>query len=412
MTVDAVITPMSDVEITKDSRVDTEDHVSKLSPFEKLTRDLTEDERCAKELALGKRIGFYRLRSDLGNGNFAQVKLGMHCLARENVAVKILDKTKLDEKTQKLLSREIASMERLHHPNVIDIFEVVESLTKIFIVIEYAPAGELFHKVLKDGKISEPLSKVYFAQMTSAVAYMHSQSVIHRDIKAENVFIASPTCIKLGDLGFSTCANPDDKLDTFCGSPPYAAPELFKDDFYYGPAVDIWALGVLLFFMVTGSMPFRADTVGKLKKKILAGAYIVPEGVSSGCRFVIKQILRLVPKDRWSLPEIMRCSWLEGVRFPTLTQASSRSPKECGHLPEEQTTLSSLSRLGVTPEMIEACPDNSSRSNIIGLFRILLYQEQRRAVERRLQAEADAKRERTANGGDSGKTSSKFCVLL
>lgn len=380
-----------------------------LSPLQRLSKDLKEDERCKKELTVGKRIGYYRLRGDLGNGNFAQVKLGMHCLARENVAVKILDKTKLDDKTQKLLSREIASMEKIQHPNIIQIFEVIESISNIYLVIEYAPAGELFHKILNDGKIREPLAKTYFTQMTAAVSYMHSINVIHRDIKAENVFISSSTCIKLGDLGFSTFASPDDKLDTFCGSPPYAAPELFKDDFYLGPKVDIWALGILLFFMVTGTMPFRAETVGKLKKKILAGIYTIPEFVSPDCRFLIRQILRLIPYDRWSLPEIMRSTWLEGNDFPAPLQASNRSPKQLDGLIEDDPSISSLLRLGVTQEMIDECPDTGSRSNIIGLYRILRYQEERQAAaELALSLEVHGGK----NAKESSKTTSKFCTIL
>lgn len=112
---------------------------------------------------------------------------------------------------------------------------------------------------------------------------------MHRDIKAENVFYAGPCYVKLGDFGFSTklLKGPDEHLNTFCGSPPYAAPELFRDQHYIGRCVDTWALGILLYFIMTGSMPFRANTVVKLKDCILHGRYEIPSFLSQSCTRII-----------------------------------------------------------------------------------------------------------------------------
>jgi serine/threonine-protein kinase NIM1 len=119
--------------------------------------------------------------------------------------------------------------------------------------------------------------------------FQHSKGIIHRDIKSENVFFAKARLIKLGDFGFSTYSEKDQTLTTFCGSPPYAAPELFRDENYIGVYVDIWALGILIYFMVTGQMPFRADNVGKLKKFILDGQYLIPSHVSEQCQQMIRK---------------------------------------------------------------------------------------------------------------------------
>ncbi|KAK7476067.1 hypothetical protein BaRGS_00032694, partial [Batillaria attramentaria] len=140
----------------------------RMTPFERLSQDLSQDQRIIKEITLGKRIGFYRIRGELGSGNFSQVKLGIHALTKEKVAIKILDKTKLDQKTQRLLSREISSMERLHHPNIIRLYEVVETLAKLHIIMEYAGGGELFTKISNEGKLPESEAKTVFAQIVAA----------------------------------------------------------------------------------------------------------------------------------------------------------------------------------------------------------------------------------------------------
>uniref|UniRef100_A0A914Y765 non-specific serine/threonine protein kinase n=1 Tax=Panagrolaimus superbus TaxID=310955 RepID=A0A914Y765_9BILA len=142
------------------------------SLYEKTKLQLEEDEGVQREISLGKRIGFYRLGKELGAGNFSKVKLGVHCLTKEKVAVKIMDKSKMDQKAQRLLSREIASMELLHHPNVIRLFEVIETLSKVYLMMEYAAGGELYTYVHENGKLTEETAKPIFAQLVSAVAHL------------------------------------------------------------------------------------------------------------------------------------------------------------------------------------------------------------------------------------------------
>ncbi|XP_076307373.1 serine/threonine-protein kinase NIM1-like isoform X2 [Tachypleus tridentatus] len=303
----------------------------------------------------------------------------------EKVAAKIIDKSRLDIKTQRMLAREIKSMESLHHPHIIRLYEVIEALSKVYLIMEYANGGELFHFITSEGRLPEQRAKRLMAQVVSAVNHMHQNNIIHRDIKAENVFFAGPNVVKLGDFGFSTQVEDVYKpLTTFCGSPPYAAPELFKDPSYIGPCVDIWALGVLLYFMVTASMPFQAQTVVFLKNLILEGKFKIPSHVSKSCNVLIRGILDQNPKLRFSMKDIMLSEWLVNQKFPDKLERYIMYPSfENSDLltEEERETRHQLRNLGITDEMLQDCASRGPRSNITGTFRIVLYNIQTSSVE-------------------------------
>lgn len=190
-----------------------------------------------------------------------------------------------------------------------------------------------------------------------------------------------PRWVKVGDFGFSTQATVDQTLNTFCGSPPYAAPELFKDESYLGPFVDIWAMGIMLFFIVTGLVPFRADTVAKLKKCILEGNYQIPSYVSDSCQFLIRSILKHVPQDRFTLEEIRRCDWLEGQEFPGALHPYNLHPSQVdvnSMSEEEREARTVLNDLGITNDHFRKLSTRDSRNSITGTYRIVLHRVQKK----------------------------------
>uniref|UniRef100_A0A0N5BC54 non-specific serine/threonine protein kinase n=1 Tax=Strongyloides papillosus TaxID=174720 RepID=A0A0N5BC54_STREA len=353
-------------------------NIPQMTLYERTLYLLANDPAQQKEVALGKRIGFYRLGKELGAGNFSKVKLGVHVLTKEKVAIKVMEKSKMDQKAQRLLEREIESMEILHHPNVIRLFECVETLSKTYLIMEYAGGGELYNYVHTKGKLPEDVAKPIFAQLISAVAHMHSKNVIHRDIKAENVIFSQPGWVKLADFGFSCKIQENVLLKTFCGSPPYAAPELFKDQEYYGPGVDIWALGVLLYFMLVGVTPFRGDTVSDLKQTILKGQYNMPDYITTFAQHVINRMLDINPQRRMTIEDIKKTYWLSEAKFVDSYVQCSLQPdeKELKSSPVARTLWNQLHEYGITKAMMNDAAGKGARNAIIGTYRIVLFQAQ------------------------------------
>ncbi|CAM1329091.1 NIM1K (predicted) [Pycnogonum litorale] len=341
--------------------------INQATPLERLQIGLKTDPEWIKELDSGKRIGFYKIRGSLGSGNFSRVNMAVHCLTKERTAMKIIDKAKLDSKTLNMLNREISNMEKVHHPNIVRLYEVIETSAKFHLVMECAEGGELFAKVINDGRMPEPEARPIFTQIVSAIEHLHNYSIVHRDLKAENIFLAGPRKVKLGDFGFSRyLSRLSDALTTFCGSPPYAAPELFQDDSYVGPYVDLWALGILLYFMVTAQMPFKAQNVTRLKKNIIEGEYIIPAYVSQHCQDLIEALLQHLPHERISIDKIKECRWLEGHEWPPSVAPSTK------HDVRDLETRRHLQNLGITEYMLNNC-SRGPRDPISATFRIISH---------------------------------------
>ncbi|KAI4882060.1 hypothetical protein NFI96_028315 [Prochilodus magdalenae] len=256
-------------------------------------------------------VGFYEIIRTLGKGNFAVVKLARHKVTKTQVAIKIIDKTRLDATDLEKLNREVKIMKLLNHPHIIKLYQVMETKDMLYIVTEFAKHGEMFDHLASNGRLSEAEARRTFWQILSAVEYCHRHHVVHRDLKAENLLLDDNMNIKLADFGFGNFYVPGERLSTWCGSPPYAAPEVFEGKAYEGPQLDIWSLGVVLYVLVCGSLPFDGATLPALKQRVTEGRFRVPYFMSQDCENLIRRMLAVDPTKRISVAQIKQHRWMQ-----------------------------------------------------------------------------------------------------
>ncbi|XP_026869468.2 serine/threonine-protein kinase SIK2 isoform X1 [Electrophorus electricus] len=256
------------------------------------------------------RVGFYDIERTLGKGNFAVVKLARHRITKTEVAIKIIDKTQLDSVNLEKIYREVKIMKLLDHPHIVKLYQVMETKNMLYLVTEYAKNGELFDYLAKHGRLSEAEARRRFWQILSAVEYCHQHSVVHRDLKAENLLLDGHMNIKIADFGFANFFQPGEPLATWCGSPPYAAPEVFEGQQYEGPQLDIWSMGVVLYVLVCGALPFDGPSLPVLRQRVLEGRFRIPYFMTEDCEHLIRRMLVLDPSKRLSLPQIKEHKWM------------------------------------------------------------------------------------------------------
>lgn len=256
-------------------------------------------------------LKYYELYETIGTGGFAKVKLACHILTGEMVAIKIMDKNALGSDLPRV-KIEIDALKNLRHQHICQLYHVIETANKIFMVLEYCPGGELFDYIISHDRLSEEETRVVFRQIASAVAYVHSQGYAHRDLKPENLLFDEYHKLKLIDFGL--CAKPkgnkDYHLQTCCGSLAYAAPELIQGKSYLGSEADVWSMGILLYVLMCGFLPFDDDNVMALYKKIMRGKYDVPKWLSPSSVLLLQQMLQVDPKKRISMKNLLNHPWI------------------------------------------------------------------------------------------------------
>ncbi|XP_066391311.1 CBL-interacting protein kinase 21-like isoform X5 [Miscanthus floridulus] len=268
------------------------------------------------------RMGKYEMGRTLGEGHFGKVKLARDADTGRTFAIKILDRQRiLAMKINEQIKREIATLKLLKHPNVVRLYEVSASKTKIYMVLEYVNGGELFDKIALKGKLTEKEARKLFQQLIDAVAYCHEKGVYHRDLKPENVLVDAKGNIKVSDFGLSALPQnqlKDGLLHTTCGSPNYIAPEVLLNKGYDGSMSDIWSCGVILYVMLTGNLPFDDQNVVVLYQKILKGNAHIPKWLSQGAQHILRKILDPNPIMRIDVDGIKAHEWFKKGYAPAV----------------------------------------------------------------------------------------------
>ncbi|KAJ8477523.1 hypothetical protein OPV22_021250 [Ensete ventricosum] len=258
----------------------------------------------------------YKLGKTLGIGSFGKVKIAEHLLTGHKVAIKILNRRKIKNmEMEEKVRREIKILRLFMHPHIIRLYEVIETHSDIYVVMEYVKSGELFDYIVEKGRLQEDEARRFFQQIISGVEYCHRNMVAHRDLKPENLLLDSKCNVKIADFGLSNVMRDGHFLKTSCGSPNYAAPEVISGKLYAGPEVDVWSCGVILYALLCGTLPFDDENIPNLFKKIKSGIYTLPSHLSALARDLIPRMLVVDPMKRITIREIHEHPWFQ-MRLP------------------------------------------------------------------------------------------------
>ncbi|EER00840.1 Carbon catabolite derepressing protein kinase, putative [Perkinsus marinus ATCC 50983] len=263
-------------------------------------------------------IGHYILGKTIGEGTFGKVKLGTHILTGEKVAIKILEKEKIiDISDVERVSREIKILKLIRHPHIVQLYEIIETHRQLYLIMEYAPGGELFDYIVDNQRVNEDEACKFFRQIICGVEKIHELGVVHRDLKPENLLLDEEKNIKIVDFGLSNTFDSGQLLKTACGSPCYAAPEMIAGKNYIPHLCDIWSCGVILFALVCGYLPFEDQNTAQLYKKIMSGHYQTPGYITSNVKSLIRGLLVTNPDKRMTVSDIRRHPWFLGEAVRT-----------------------------------------------------------------------------------------------
>lgn len=330
-------------------------------------------------------IGYYKVGSTLGVGTFGKVKMAEHLMTNQKVAIKIINKRKMEQMNMhEKIRREINILQFLKHPHVIRLYELLDTPTDIFMVMEYVPGGELFDHIVHKLRLREDEARRFFQQILSGVEYCHQCMVTHRDLKPENLLLDSNLHVKIADFGLSNTMKDGEFLKTSCGSPNYASPEVVSGKAYVGPEVDVWSCGVVLYALLCGSLPFDDENVPNLFRKIKHGNFTLPGHLSSEAKDLIVQMLVVDPTRRITFAQIRKHGWFQ-KDLPDYLSGPLRNPtleKPCLAHPD---ILQELIDLGMNIEDRENLkPDEQVAYHLIAdraskqsSFTNLLRQDQR-----------------------------------
>jgi serine/threonine protein kinase len=312
---------------------------------------------------------FYRYGKLLGKGAFGKVILGIHALSGRQVAIKYIEKAYMkEERRKRKVFQEILAMRTVSHPNVIRLYEVFESNNHLLMVMEYARGGDLLHFVKERGRLCEDEARGLFRQVVEAVRACHARNIIHRDVKLDNVLLDEHGVKAiLCDFGVCRTLRKGELIREHCGTPAYLAPEIIANMEYDGFYVDFWSLGVMLYAMVSGTLPFRAKTLPDLQKSILRGRYELPDFLSEDVCDVIFGLLQLVPQNRLSFDQLFQHPWVS-------KNAYSIPPSPALKREEQDNCLRKMKHMGFYPNCVLQSLKMREMNHATATFYLLLHQ--------------------------------------
>uniref|UniRef100_A0AC34REG7 Protein kinase domain-containing protein n=1 Tax=Panagrolaimus sp. JU765 TaxID=591449 RepID=A0AC34REG7_9BILA len=256
--------------------------------------------------------GPYKLEKTLGKGQTGLVKTGTHCITGRKVAVKIVNKEKLNESVLQKVEREIAIMKLIEHPHVLHLYDVYENKKYLYLLLEHVSGGELFDYLVRKGRLMAKEARKFFRQIISALDFCHAHNICHRDLKPENLLLDERNCIKVADFGMASLQVEGSMLETSCGSPHYACPEVIRGEKYDGRKADVWSCGVILYALLVGALPFDDDNLRNLLEKVKKGVFHIPHFVPADCQNLLRSMIEVDPQKRISLQDVFRHPWVAG----------------------------------------------------------------------------------------------------
>jgi serine/threonine protein kinase len=274
-------------------------------------------------------LDYYEFVRCIGKGAFGKVTLGIHKLTGKYVAIKTIDKALIkDEFSKRKVFQEVYILKKIRHSNIIRLLEVFESNKHYLMVMEFAGGGDLLHFIKKRGRMQESDAKFIFKQIVYGLAHVHWRSVIHRDIKLDNILLDWESGVKICDFGVSKIIKKGQVIKEQCGTPAYIAPEIITDEGYQGFFVDVWSLGVLLYAMVCGTVPFKAPNMDDLHKLIKIGEFCFPCELSEDAKKLINGWITLDPFKRLTIPEILTHEWLKETNDDSEEETEEEEEKD------------------------------------------------------------------------------------
>lgn len=308
------------------------------------------------------RIGPYILQGQIGHGCFSEVRLAL--LADWDApgeppafACKIVPRSRLViQNLEARFENEIRIVQQLKHPKVVQLVDLFKDELNYYIIMEYCGGGELCQFIIHQGRLSEPQARMFTKQILEALEYVHSFGICHRDLKPENILLDVYGQIKISDFGFSRFVGQNGLVETPCGSPCYASPECISGKAYDGRKSDIWSVGVLVYAMLTGQLPWTKRNQAQLFEQIRKGDYVVPPSLSENCRSFIRGLMTVNCDDRMSIGMALRHPWI--ARQPHLAYVPPNEPFHCPSMRtldaffDREVSLSSVSFEETEYEMI------------------------------------------------------------